>query len=265
MSGSHFGDDDAWASARDATRADVRAALAPRQGRRCPSCGHEELGPGRTCSNCGSELVVRSARRGPSRRASVAIGAVLVALAATAAVVVPALREDADAERRAAERDRAAAIEREQARLRRDSRPFEARGPRRREGEAPLEHRARLVTAGEATITADARERVRAGSVDGPILGTRCAPYPKTETRSAQEADPALPRNRYECIAFNREVEVPELEGRKRTAVLGVPYWMVVDYRSARMTFCKVTPKPGEGGRALTSVPVPRPCRDPLR
>jgi hypothetical protein len=37
----------------------------------------------------------------------------------------------------------------------------------------------------------------------------------------------------------------------------------VIDYAGPELVFCKVTPRVGEGGQTLVSVPVPAPCRDP--
>jgi len=45
--------------------------------------------------------------------------------------------------------------------------------------------------------------------------------------------------------------------------VFGDPFWLVVDYERGRLTWCKVTPRAGEGGSVLITVPVPEPCRDP--
>jgi type II secretory pathway pseudopilin PulG len=262
MSESHIRDEDAWSSARDATRDDVRAALRPRAPRTCPECGRVEEGPARTCAGCGGDFVVR--RRGPDRRVVLVAVALAVVLAGTAAALVPGLRDDADRDRRAA----AAAQERleaaERARLRAEGRPRTVAGPARRPGEDRLAHRARLVSAGTEAVTADARRRVREGTVDGPVLGTRCSPYPKTGTRAALERDPAVPRGRYQCLAYKRRVSVPALEGRERVAYFGVLYWLVADYGTSRMTFCKITPKAGEGGKSLATVPVAPPCRDPL-
>src|SRR4051812_32447155 len=263
MSDSHFGDEGTWKAVQEATRTDVRAALAPRT-RTCPSCGHVETGPGRLCSNCGADFVVRRSRR-PSRRVSGAVLAVIAAVGIVSALVIPGFRASAGQEHRAAAARQARLEAAERARLTADVRPFFRQGPARRAGESALGHRARIVIAGEAAVTADARRRVRAGTVDGPIKATDCYPYPKTAPRRALESDPSVPAGRYQCLAYNTRFALPELEGRKRTGILGVPYWLVVDYGTSKMAFCKITPRAGEGGRSLATVPVPLPCRDPLR
>ena len=138
-------------------------------------------------------------------------------------------------------------------------------GPPPKTGEDALAHRARLVSAGEAAITADARARIRAGRLDGPVRGTDCAPYPDTERRAAQEGDASVARNRYECLAYKTRFKLPELEGKVRTGLYGTPYWLVLDYGSSKMTFCKITPHGGEAARTLVSVTAPAACQDPLR
>ena len=241
MTGSHVPDEDPWSGAREAQREEVRAIWA---GRGAPA--------------------PREPRRTPWRRIALVAAGVLALAAVVAFAFVPALREDADdfARREAAEQRRLEAAER--ARLLREGVPVREGGPARRAGEAPLAHRARLVAAGEAAITADARRRVAAGEMRGPVAGTRCRTFPFTETRAGQEADASVARNRYQCIAYSRRFALPELEGERRTGIIGQPYWLVVDYRSARMTFCKISPKAGEGGRVLVEVPVDPACGDPL-
>lgn len=241
MTGSHVSDEDPWDGARTAQREEVRAIWA---GRGAPA--------------------PREPRRTPRRRIALISAGALAVVAVIAFVFVPAMRDDADefARRQAAELRRAKAAER--ARLLREGIPVRRTGPSRQAGEAPLAHRERLVAAGEAAITADARRRVASGEMRGPVAGTRCRTFPFTETRSRQEADAAVPRNHYQCIAFSRRFALPELEGEKRTGLIGQPYWLVLDYRSARMTFCRISPRAGEGGRVLVEVPVDPACGDPL-
>jgi len=253
MSGHH----DPWAGARASQRDDVAAALAPRE-RRCPTCGTVQRDGGRLCSNCGADLTARAPRRIPWRPLLIA-GAALVVLAAIAVPVISGLRGDAAGERGRAAQRQAELREAERARQVRDSRPVRAAGPAAAAGEDPLAHRERLLRSGEQKITADARARVAAGTLDGDIKGTLCEVFPETEARRAAERDPATPAGRYDCVAYTSKLE----SAAKRTAVFGHPYWLVVDYERARLTWCKVTPRAGEGGSVLVSVPVPQPCRDP--
>jgi hypothetical protein len=249
--------EDRWAEARASQRDDVAAALAPRE-RRCPACGAVQHGGGRLCSNCGADLTARAPRRIPWRVLLIAAAAVVV-VAAVAIPVIGGLREDAAEERERAEQRQAQLREAERARQVRDARPVRADGPAAAAGADPLAHRARLLTRAEALITADARERVAAGTLDGDIQGTQCEVFPETDERRAAEDDPATAAGRYDCVAFTSKLE----GNQQRTAVFGHPFWLVIDYRRDRYVWCKVTPRAGEGGSVLVSVPVPAPCRDP--
>ena len=177
--------------------------------------------------------------------------------------VVAGLREDAagERERAAARQDALEAAER--VRLTRDARPVRAEGTPLRAAADPLEHRAALVTEAEALIAADARARVAAGTIKGDIKGAECGPFPTTAERRAAEQDPGTSVGRYDCVAYTSKFEAPELEGKRRTGLFGYPYWLVAEYGSGKLVWCKVTPRAGEGGRSLAAVPVPEPCRDP--
>ncbi len=200
-----------------------------------------------------------------SRRNSAIVLAVVAAIGLVAVFLVPAMRDDAAQERRAAAREQKRLEAQERARILREQTPHFARGPKRRPGEDALAHRARLVDAGGAVIVADAKRRMAAGTVDGPIAGIECTPFPTTESRRALERDPSVPKGRYECLAYERRFPLSELEGKARTGIIGVPYWLVVDYTTARMAYCRIVPRAGEGGKALAFVHVERACGDPLR
>jgi hypothetical protein len=254
--------EDLWESARASQRDDVAAALA-RQPWICAACGEANDPARNTCERCGGPRVVRLRRFERSRGPALVAGSVLIALAVAAALIVPGLQDDADETRRADEARLAAQVEAERRRLTEDVQPQTARLPRRARGEDVLAHRARAVAAIEQRVTSDARARVEAGRMEGPVAGTACSPFPRTETRASAELDPGLRVARYGCVAFRRRFELPELEGQARTGLLGQPFWAVADYDAGRVTWCKVTPRAGEGGKVLAFVPVPEPCRDP--
>jgi hypothetical protein len=248
---------DPWADARSSQRDDVAAALAPRQ-RRCPSCGSVQHGGGRMCSDCGADLTARAPRRIPWRALAIA-GVVVAVVAAIAVPVVSSLRTDAAGERERAAQRQKERVEAERVRQVRDAKPVHAAGPAPAAGEDELAHRARLLSFGEQKITEDARARVAAGTLDGDIKGTECSVFPTTDGRRAAEQDPATRAGRYDCVAYTSK-----LEGNQgRTAVFGHPFWLVVDYKRSALDWCKVTPRAGEGGSVLVTVPVPKACRDP--
>jgi hypothetical protein len=210
-------------------------------------------------------MVARRPRRRLSRGAIAAIVLALAAATAGAVLVTKPTRRDARAEAARQRAQQAASEAAEARRLRIDVRPVRAAGPPRRAGEDVLTHRHELVLAAERLVTRDARARVRAGTLRGPVAGTQCLPYPATTARRDAEADPAVTAGRYECVAYRNTFKAPEVNGQRRTGVLGTPFWVVIDYRTSRLVWCKVTPRAGEGGRSLASVPVPEPCRDPQR
>jgi hypothetical protein len=249
--------EDPWAKARESQREDVAAVLAPRE-RRCPRCGSVQREGGRHCSNCGADLTARAPRRIPWRTLLIAGTAVLV-VAAIAIPVIAGLRGDAADERDRAAQRQARLVEAERQRQVRDGRPVRADGPALAADEDPIAHRERLLTDAEEHITADARKRVAAGTLDGDIKGTSCEVFPETQARRAAENDPDTRAGRYDCVAYTSK-----LEGNlNRTAVFGHPFWLVIDYRRSSYVWCKTTPRAGEGGSVLISVPVAEPCRDP--
>jgi hypothetical protein len=64
-------------------------------------------------------------------------------------------------------------------------------------------------------------------------------------------------------VAYTSKFDAPGANGQQRTGLFGHPFWLVVDYDRSRLVWCKITPRAGEGGSVLITVPVPAPCRDP--
>ena len=121
----------------------------------------------------------------------IALGAVVVlALAAgAAALIVPEIEEGKE-ERAAEERRRDAAYEAaKQRELARESRPRCGRGRAAAAATCPRPPsagaRRHSCEAVERAITRDARARVRAGKLDGPILATECEINPHRSARSS--------------------------------------------------------------------------------
>jgi hypothetical protein len=235
---------DPWEAARERQREEVKAIFAARTG---------------------GAVTDRRREFRLSRRNTGLVALAFLALLLAAGLVIPNWRDSA-AEQRASERAAQAKLAAaEGARITRLQQPRFAPGPQRRPGEPALAHRARLVEAGAAAITADARRRMAAGDISGPVAGTECTPFPSGSGRRAQETDPAIPRNRYECLAYERRFPLSELEGQARTGIIGQPYWLVIDYGKASLAYCLLVPRAGEGGKPLAFVRVEHACADPLR
>jgi hypothetical protein len=178
------------------------------------------------------------------------LGALAVGLA-----LAPGIDESKD-RRAAAERERQAQLTAERVqRIRAEQRPrFERGTPAGRD----LAARATLVAALPVAIQADARQRVAAGALDGPIRSVDCEPYPRSADGQGAHADPSQPTGRYSCLAVTRNVEAGE---RNEAASIGHPYRALIHFDTGRYAFCKVSGRPGEGsiGR-LPPIPVPKAC-----
>lgn len=168
-----------------------------------------------------------------------------MAAVVAAIVLVPRItetkRERADRERREA----AAAMAERRRELIAEQRPRRARA----EAGAP---RPAVLAELEKRILADSRARVTAGTLSGPpARRVDCEPI-----RHGQDLDG--PRVVYTCIAITSDI--PTIESAPQ-GVIGHPFRGVAEYPSGRLTWCKVSGRPGEGSitqRAL--VRIPRAC-----
>jgi type II secretory pathway pseudopilin PulG/ribosomal protein L37E len=249
---------EAWSGARERARDEVRAALAPRP-RVCRNCGNEEdATSAAVCSRCGTPYMERldpGMSRRAKRRLLIAAVATFAVLGAAAALIVPSVqhgKNQAGARERA---DAQAALARERRRLALDQRLHTATAPGRTAELRALpatQLTARLRSDLEGSITADARARVRAHTLQGPILRTQC---------SAVRGAAGPPVGKYSCVAVNTEIlrNTPTAAG-----ALGYPFWAIVDFRRLRYSWCKLNPQAGEGsatpGSVSLAVPPPRGC-----
>jgi hypothetical protein len=187
--------------------------------------------------------------------ARVALGWLPVVALGLVLLLGPGIDRSKD-ERARAESERLERLRAERARqIRAEQRP---RFGRAQAAGASLARRAALVDALAAAVTADARARVRDGSLDGPILRVACEGYPRTVDRSAAHLEPDRPVGLYACLAIRREVAPGE---RNEAAAIGHPYRARIDFETGRYAFCKVTGRAGEGSiGAQPLVVVPRAC-----
>jgi hypothetical protein len=182
--------------------------------------------------------------------------ALLPVVGVTLALLLGPGIDKAKDERARAERERLAQLRAERVeRLEKEQRPRTGRGaPAGRN----LAKRAALAAALPAAIEADARRRVAAGALDGPIRSVQCEPYPRTSSGGGAHLDPSLTTGRYSCLAVTQTVAAGE---RNEAAAIGHPYRAMVNFDTGRYAFCKVSGRPGEGsiGQQLV-VPVPAAC-----
>lgn len=184
-------------------------------------------------------------------------GKVVVVLAPLAAIVLalalaPGIdrtkeeRRQAQAERQARQR-----AERE-ARLRIEQRPRFGRGPA---AGSDIPKRTSLLGDAQAAVEIDARRRVAAGTLRGPIRGVECEPFPRTLEGRGAHLDPASEKGRYACLAVTNKVSAGE---RTEASTIGHPYRLLIDFTTGRYALCKIAGRPGEGsigGQPVITVP----------
>jgi hypothetical protein len=185
------------------------------------------------------------------------VGVALLPLAIVALVLLlgPGIDESKDRRAQAEREQRAQQTAERVAQLRAEQRPrFERGTPAGRD----LAARATLVASLPIAIQADARERVAAGALDGPIRSVECEPYPRSVDGQGAHLDPSQPTGRYSCLAVTRGVEATE---RNEASSIGHPYRVLVHFDTGRFAFCKVSGRPGEGSLDRDiPVTVPEAC-----
>jgi hypothetical protein len=159
--------------------------------------------------------------------------------------------ERASAEAQRLEQARAERVER----LRREQEPRFARGE---PAAASLQARRRLLTEAAVAVRGDARARVQAGTLSGPIRRVECEPYPRSVGALGAHEELSRPVGRYACLAVTTEFGASaEHEG----GAIGHPYRVRIDFDSGRYAFCKVAGRAGEGSLGQAPlVPVPLAC-----
>jgi hypothetical protein len=173
-----------------------------------------------------------------------ALGALAIAGGAVA-LIAPVIERGKE-ERAAAERRRDAAFEAaKRRRLAEEGRPHRGRGERpagRLSPAAELRARRTLVGELERAITRDARARVRARKLDGPVLATECEINPPSQRRV--ERDLNARGSDYDCLAITSR----DPQGR---FLVGHLFDATVDYQRFRFMWNKACLPPGEGAARL--------------
>jgi hypothetical protein len=164
--------------------------------------------------------------------------------------------DQAKEERASAEAERLAQARADRLeRLRREQQPRFASGE---PAAASLAARRRLVAEMAVAIRGDARARVHAVTLSGPIRRVQCEPFPRTEAGRGAHQDPSRRVGRYSCLAVTAEFGRSAEQG---AGAIGHPYRIRIDFDTGRYAFCKVAGRPGEGSLAQAPfVPVPPVC-----
>jgi hypothetical protein len=183
----------------------------------------------------------------PSRRTIAIAAFVAVALAAgAAALVVPPIQRGKAQRAAAAKRRHDAAQVARRRRLAAEGRLHRGNGRRpggRLTPSAQLRARRALVGDLERAITRDARARVRAGRLEGPVLATECEINPPS--RRPVERDLDARGSDYDCLVVTRR----DPDGHFS---VGYTFDATVDYRRFEFTWRKACLVPGEGSARLT-------------
>jgi hypothetical protein len=185
------------------------------------------------------------------------VGLVLafVALIAVALVIGPDIRSSKSERERADQQERQRARAAAEARIRREQRPRSVDGPAATSGVAA---RRRLLDAAAASVLADARRRVAAGQLRGPIRRIDCEPFPRNVAGIGAEDRTGERFGRYACIAVTAEFKETESTSG---GLLGHPYRMRIDFDTGRYAFCKIAGRPAEGQlKRRLGVTVPPVC-----
>lgn len=189
----------------------------------------------------------------------IGLGLALVGALAAGIPLVAELRE-ASQERAASERaERAERRERQIEALQAEQRPRFGRADAPTSADASrharLDARRGLIGELSATMLADARLRVRRGTLDGPIRRIECEPFPRRVEGVAPEEDLERERGRYFCLAVTADFESGE--GGIGGAI-GHPYRALVDFGGGRYAFCKIAGRPEPTPNP--AVETPRAC-----
>jgi hypothetical protein len=155
--------------------------------------------------------------------------------------------ERAQSERRERAERRAQLIRRLEAEQRPRFRRSDSVAPPGAGAEARLAARAGLLEGLSATMLADARRRVRAGRLDGPIRRVECEPFPRTVEGAGAERDLSRRRGRYSCVAVTAEF------GRSEASVGGVIGHR--DFGTGRYAYCKISGQAGPAREQLVTTP----------
>jgi hypothetical protein len=190
------------------------------------------------------------------RGVRIALLLLVLALIAAGVALLPGIQESKDEQARSEAQQRAAERAELARRLEREQRPRFARSaavaPAGAGAQQQLAARAQLMEELPAAVLADARERVRRGALDGPVLRVECEPFPRSVDAIGADEDLSRRSGRYSCLAVTAEFERSE---QSIGGVLGHQYRALVDFESGRYAYCKVSGQAGPSRDQLATTP----------
>jgi len=167
--------------------------------------------------------------RRTTRGTRIGVAALLVFIGVAIAVVAPSIsaskRERAKEDARAA-----AAFEASQIRA-------QALAQKPRFGRSDASSRVAMLHDLSGAILTDARKRVAAHELAGPIRRVECERFPRTVGGIPPERDPRARSGRYYCVAVTAELV-------RDAGALGHPYRALMHFDTGRYAFCKVSGRP---------------------
>jgi hypothetical protein len=252
--------------AREAARRSVQEAFARApEGppvRTCPNCGEESATWRAQCPACNKRYDRRLPWLPDRARWVLGIAGAIAAIAALWAILPGVFEAKKDNDAKVA-REHAQRVAAERARLIREQRPIRghAHGLPRLPADAPaaerLAQRRALVGQTEAAILAEARKRIAAGQLDGPVTKVNCGPLIRAPDNARDENDLSKRRGRYDCVAVKRDVVD---ENGKVVGLLGHPFVATIDFGRRSWVLCKDNKVPGERGKPLAKVRLDPSC-----
>jgi hypothetical protein len=187
--------------------------------------------------------------------AKLGLGGALIALIVVALAIAPDVRQSKSERERTEQQERLRARAAREARIRREQRPRFVNGPAATSG---VTARQRLLEAAGGSVLADARRRVAAGRLRGPIMRVDCEPFPRNVADVGAEDSTIERFGRYACLAVTAEFRQTESTSG---GLLGHPYRLRIDFDTGRYAFCKIAGRPAEGQlKRRLGVTVPPVC-----
>jgi hypothetical protein len=191
------------------------------------------------------------------RASRIAAVVALLGVVAVAVALAPTIQESKQKRLLSEQRERAERRAKLIRELEAEQRPHFGRSssvaPPGAEAAEQLAARGRILDELIDAILRDARRRVRLGKLDRPpIRMVECEPFPRTVTVVGADKDLSRRRGRYSCIAVTSKFERTE---SSVGLVTGHPYRALVDFKTGRYAYCKISGQADPSAKPLVTTP----------